>query len=107
MISFKKFFAVIAVCAAGSAAVAQDVAFDIINNSDSTVYYIYTSPSNSNSWREDVLAADQVISPGYQLTVFIYDGSNQCAYDIKFEFDDGSVMTDNIDVCDLLSYTIN
>jgi hypothetical protein len=107
MISFKNFFAAAAVCVAGSAVVAQDVAFDLINNSDSTVYYVYTSPSNSNSWREDVLADDQVISPGYQVTVYIYDGSDQCAYDIKFEFDDGSVMTDEIDVCELQSYTIN
>jgi hypothetical protein len=52
---FKDFFAAAAVIAAGSAAVAQDVVFDIINHSDSTVYYVYTSPSNSNSWREDVL----------------------------------------------------
>jgi hypothetical protein len=107
MISFKNFYAAAAVCAAGSAAMAQDVAFDIINHSNSTVYYVHTSPSNSNSWREDVLAADQVILPDYQVTVFIYDGSNQCDYDIKFEFDDGSVMTDEIDVCELQSYTIN
>ena len=100
---FKDFFAAAAVIAAGSAAVAQDVVFDIINHSDSTVYYVYTSPSNSNSWREDVLADDQVISPGYQVTVFIYDGSNQCTGDIKFEFDDGSVITDEIYVCELQS----
>jgi hypothetical protein len=41
------------------------------------------------------------------VTVFIYDGSNQCTSDIKFEFDDGSVITDEIYVCELQSYTIN
>ena len=41
------------------------------------------------------------------MTVFIYDGSNQCTGDIKFEFDDGSVITDEIYVCELQSYTIN
>ncbi|WP_144055484.1 hypothetical protein [Octadecabacter antarcticus] len=102
----KNVVAAAAVCVAGSAAVAQDIAYELNNNSGYTVMYVYTSPSNADYWGDDILGA-QVLASGYMTTVYIHDDSDQCDYDIKFVFDDGDELTDQIDICDLGSYTIN
>lgn len=87
-------------------AVAEDLQFELINNSAFTVVQFYTSPSNTDDWREDVLGAE-VVAPGESGTVTVTDGSDQCAYDIRVVLDDGSELTDAVNMCDMGSYTIN
>ena len=87
-------------------AFAEDLQFELINNSGYTIVQFYTSPSNMDDWREDVLGAE-VVAPGESGTVTVTDGSDQCAYDIRVVLDDGSEISDAVNMCDMGSYTIN
>ena len=92
--------------ACAAPAFAEDLQFDLINNSGYTVVQFYTSPSNMGDWREDVLGAE-VVAPGESGTVTVTDGSDQCVYDIRVVLDDGNELTDTVNMCDMGSYTIN
>jgi hypothetical protein len=92
----------------GAAAVhAEDVEFTLINDSSYSLHYFYTTPSNEDSWGEDLLGETGTLEPGYQGTVFIGDGSDQCVYDFRFETAEGHVLeVPEIDICELSSYTL-
>jgi hypothetical protein len=95
----------VAVLVTASAAMAQDVAYELTNVSGFTVMEVFTSPANAGDWGDDILGAN-VLESGTTSTVYIMDNSDQCEYDILFVFNDGDEMSDQIDICDLASYTI-
>lgn len=107
----KKAFAIAALMAAAAVATpaaAQNVEFTLTNASSYTVTYFYASPSNEQAWGEDLLAAVGVLESGYQGTVFIGDGSDQCLYDFRFETAEGPELeVFEVDICELNSYTLN
>ena len=86
-------------------AAAADVNYELINDSSLVVMYFQTSPSAEPSWGDDILGAE-VLAPGESATVTIFDGSEICAFDVKFTFDDGQELVDQVDVCDMASYTL-
>ncbi|QYO76867.1 hypothetical protein [Devosia salina] len=89
-------------------AAAQTVEFTVINNSSYDLHYFYTTPSNQDSWGEDLLGETGILAAGYQATATIGDGSDQCLYDFKFVMDNGAELIEpQIDICSLNSYTIN
>lgn len=93
--------------AAAAPAMAQDVEFTLINNSSHSLHYFYTTPSSENSWGEDLLGETGTLEAGYQGTVFIGDGSDQCLYDFRFETGEGHVLeVAEVDICALDSYTL-
>lgn len=79
--------------------------FELINTSGYTLMEFYASPSDVGSWEADILGAN-VLPSGSSGVVTIADGQTQCAYDIRMVFDDGSDLTDAVNICDLGSYTI-
>ena len=85
--------------------VAQDMQFELTNTSGYTLMEFYASPSDVGSWEADILGAN-VLPSGSSGVVTIADGQTQCAYDIRMVFDDGSDLTDAVNICDLGSYTI-
>lgn len=88
-------------------AAAQTVEFTLINNSARDLHYFYTSPSNDNNWGSDLLGEDGTLESGYQGTVTIGDGSDQCEYDFKFVMDDSAeTVISGVDICSLNEYTI-
>jgi hypothetical protein len=100
--------AALALVAGIAPAAAQTVEFTVINNSSYDLHYFYTTPSNENTWGEDLLGDTGVLSAGYQATATIGDGSDQCLYDFKFVMDGGAELIEPaIDICTLNSYTIN
>ncbi len=101
--------AVAAACAATFAfapiAQAQDLVFELWNDSSETLTEFYVSPSDSNSWGADLLGAD-VVYPGEGGDVVITDGLTTCSYDILGVFADGLELEDyGINLCDLGEYT--
>jgi hypothetical protein len=99
--------AALALVASAAPAAAQTVEFTIINNSSVDLYYFYASPSNEDSWGEDLLAEMGVLEAGYQATAVIGDGSDQCLYDFLFEGENGEELTAaGVDICTLESYTL-
>jgi len=107
MLTMKQtFWAALATAAMAAPAFAQDIAYELYNESGYTLMEFYTSPMNDNNWGGDILGAD-VVPSGTGGVVTITDGSNQCAYDIRMVFDDGTETLDSVDICELGSYTIN
>ncbi len=60
--------------------------FEVVNNSDDAIYYLYIALSDAATWGEDWLG-DQVIEPGAS---FVVDGVPRGTYDIKAAEDDDS-----------------
>lgn len=88
-------------------ALAEDLYFEVINNSSLDVDYFYASPSNMQDWGPDLLGPNNKLYAYTQGTATIADGSDQCLYDFKYVMSDGEVYyEDKIDVCALGSYTI-
>ncbi|WP_375280736.1 hypothetical protein [Pseudooctadecabacter sp.] len=71
----------------------------IVNNTGRTIWRFYGSPTNVNSWEEDILGAD-ILPAGQRVNVNFADGRSVCSYDMKAEFQDGtSIVKNNINVC--------
>jgi len=105
----KKFLMRVATSAAvifvAGAALAQDLAFDLNNHTSMTLMEFYTSPVSSSHWGHDLLGSD-VVESGGGGTVTITDGASVCDYDMRFVFDDGSEVTDTVNICNMHSYTL-
>lgn len=86
-------------------AMADDVQYELVNQTGLTVMEFYTSPASQEQWGDDILGA-QVIAAGDSGTVTIADGSDQCSYDLLFVFEDGQEFQDSANVCDMASYTL-
>ena len=84
---------------------AADVAYELINNSDLTLVYFYTSPVSDPNWSDDFLG-ENVLAPGESGTVTLFDADTTCDFDVKFVFDDGQELTDEVNVCEMASYTL-
>ena len=97
----------LALLAGAVPAAAQNVEFTLINNSSQSLHYFYTAPSNTSEWGDDLLGPDGTLEAGYQGTVFIGDGSDQCLYDFRFETGEGALLeVFEVDICELESYTL-
>lgn len=86
-------------------ALAQDLTFELINASGYDLVQFYTSPVDVGDWEEDVFGTG-VLPSGNSVEVTIADGRTQCSYDLRFVFDDGDVIEDSADLCEMGSYTI-
>ena len=97
--------ALLASVAFAAPAFAEDIQYQIINNSALTLMEFYTSPADTGTWNEDILGSN-VLASGQSGTVNITDGSDQCVYDLRFVMEDGQELTDQVDICSLASYTL-
>ena len=79
-------------------ALAQDVQYELVNNSDLTLMEFYSSPVTVPDWGNDILGAS-VVRPGASGIVLIPDGGSYCQYDLQFVMEDGSVMEGQADIC--------
>jgi hypothetical protein len=96
----------IAIVAVGmaSTALAQDLQFTIVNDSDYTIVEVAVSPAELETW--ETLGMD-ALEEGYVGNVLIANGSAQCRYDMRMVFDDGEVLQDTVNMCEMGTYTIN
>lgn len=88
-----------------TAALAQSASIDFFNNSGSTVYRLYMSPTNTGSWETDLLGSS-VLYPGQTLSVTRANMS-VCTYDVLIEWENGYQETDVFDLCTYGRYIIN
>ena len=84
---------------------AQDIEYLLTNNTSSTLLEFYTSPVDVDVWENDLLS-DSDLNPGESAAVLIGDGRSQCDYDVYFVFEDGSEVTDTVNICELGSYEL-
>lgn len=105
MLRFGSALALIAFVGISTPAIADDLEFVLINSSGFTLVEFYTSPADVGSWEEDILGND-VLDSGYSLKITVADGRTQCIYDMLMIFEDGDRLEDQVDMCDMGSYTI-
>jgi hypothetical protein len=86
-------------------ALAEDLLFDLINNSSVTLQEMYASPVGDDSWGEDILGQD-VLNSGEVATVTIADGEEVCEYDLRFVADTGAELSGSADLCAMGSFTL-
>ena len=99
--------AALALVAGVAPAMAQNIEFTLINNSSQALHYFYAAPSNTDEWGDDLLGDTGTLEAGYQATTYIYDGSDQCLYDFRFETAEGAELEAfEVDICTLNSYTL-
>ena len=90
----------------GAPLAAQDLEFELRNRSSYTVMEFYASPDDVGEWEQDILGAD-VLASGESMRITIADARSQCAYDLRFVFEDGDVVErGSVDLCQTGSYTL-
>lgn len=94
------------VAALAAPALAEDLVFDLINNSSYALQELYVSPAAADEWGDDVLGVD-ILAAGEQGTVTIADGETTCAYDLRFVTDTGNEVTGSVDLCETHTFTLN
>ncbi|PZO59963.1 MAG: hypothetical protein DCF15_02665 [Phormidesmis priestleyi] len=66
--------------------------------------YFYASPSDIDSWEDDILG-DSVLYSGDSIRINIADDRQNCLYDFRAVFEDGSESTRyEVNICDLSRY---
>ena len=88
-------------------ALAEDMAYQVVNNSSSTLVGFYTSPVSDPNWSDNLVTGENKLAAGETGPVTLPDGSDECDYDVKFDFEDGSELTDEVNVCDVATYTLS
>jgi hypothetical protein len=99
-------FALISTTALSAPALAEDLVFELINNSSVNLQQLYVSPSATDTWGEDILGVE-ILAAGETGTVTIADGLTTCAYDLRFVTDTGNEVTSSQDLCALATFTLN
>ena len=84
---------------------AQDVEYELVNRSGLTLMEFFTSAADEEAWGDDLLGAN-VLASEESGTITIADGGDQCDYDLRFLFEDGSEFVDRVNICDTESYTL-
>lgn len=97
------FATALALCAAPAMAADQD--FTVINHSGHTIKNFYVSLASHDTWEEDVLG-DGVLADGASTKIMFHGySSEQCKWDVKAVYDDGSDSIDhNVDLCSTESF---
>lgn len=75
------------------------------NRSGMTLYSLHASPTTNTSWENDLLG-NRVLNNGQYFDLTIRNVSN-CNYDMRMEFTNGQVLTDQVNVCSIGTYNIN
>jgi hypothetical protein len=75
------------------------------NQSSDPIREFYASPSDVESWEDDILGSD-ILGVGEAARVTIADGREQCEYDVRLVFESGDVLEDTADLCETGSYTV-
>lgn len=89
-----------------SAGTTEPVHFTIDNATDSTMTALHLSTPSTNSWEEDILGVD-VVAGGDSVDVTIDDDLEDCNYDMRADFDDGThIDVRNVNFCELEGETI-
>jgi hypothetical protein len=80
----------------------------VANRGRQNVTYFWASACSDTNWGGDRLGTREVIPYGYQRTFDLYDGTDNCCFDLRVRFANGQQDTArNIDVCRVRSWTVS
>ncbi|MBF0273829.1 MAG: hypothetical protein HQK84_01205 [Nitrospinae bacterium] len=84
----------------------EDLVFNLINKTSAKIVALQVSTISTRNWEENILAGD-FLNPGETMEITIADGNKTCSYDILVTFSDNETVEEqNIDLCELGSYTV-
>ena len=98
----KKWLIIFALICSSASLWAFDGYIDITNNTGFTIYYVYISPQDADSWGEDLMDKDAVLEDGETLRFSVSD-EHTSIFDIKIEDTDGDYYT--MEAVDLATVT--
>ena len=100
-----KFLVAAALIASISAAAsAADRRLTVVNATANTMTRLYASPASVTPVDEDMLG-DTILKPGQSAQLVIGGGSGDAySFNLKASFDDDSVRTRKVDVCEVRTY---
>ena len=90
---------------AAAPALAEDLVFDLTNNSSANLQEFYVSAPDTDEWGDDILGRD-VLAVDEAASVTIPDGSETCTFDMRFVMDSGNIIEGSADLCTTNSFTI-
>jgi hypothetical protein len=85
---------------------AQDLVFNLVNDSTHTIVEMYVSPAGEEEWGENILTVDSV-EPGVSGDVTIADGLEDCEYDLNFVTDEGIEVDSAQNLCEIATFTLS
>lgn len=89
------------VAPAASAQVTEPVTFTLHNESEHDLISLYISVTSTDEWEEDIFG-DGILESGDSVDVTIDDDLEDCEYDLKAEFSDGTeLLVGSADFCEL------
>ncbi len=99
-------FAALVTALSATPALAEDLVFTLVNDSSHMIVEMYVSPVGEDEWGENILMVDGV-EPGVSGDVTIADGLDVCDYDLRFVTDQGDEATQQQNLCDIGTFTVN
>jgi hypothetical protein len=98
--------AVMAFAMGASAQTTEPVHFSIDNDTDNAMTALHLSVPSTDSWEEDILGVD-VVEGGESVDITIDDDLEDCEYDMRADFDDGThIDVRGVNFCELEGETI-
>jgi hypothetical protein len=91
---------------AATPAVAEDLVFNLVNESAHTIVEMYVSPVGEDQWGDNILMVEAV-EPGVSGDVTIADGLDVCDYDLRFVTAEGAEATKAQNLCEIATFTVN
>lgn len=88
-----------ALCATPALAARQD--FTVVNSSGHVIVTLNVSPSRSNRWGPDILGSE-VLANGEEASVSFDNDEDQCLFDIRVTYDDGTANDERgVNLCEV------
>ncbi len=83
----------------------DDADYTISNHTGMTIDAIFVSPSNENSWGEDIME-DDTLADGEDCGIKFHEDAEECEWDIKIVDEEGDEhIVEGIDMCEDHSIT--
>ncbi|OYU19479.1 MAG: hypothetical protein CFE34_05170 [Rhodobacteraceae bacterium PARR1] len=99
-------FAALALSLSAVPALAQDLQFELINESSITLANLFVSPVSVDEWGNDIMAGT-VLAPGESGLITVPGGMSVCEFDMRFVADNGNEVTGSADLCAMTSFTLS
>jgi hypothetical protein len=84
---------------------AEDLVFQLVNDSSHSITEMYVSPVGEDQWGENILTVDAV-DPGVSGDVTIADGMDVCDYDLRFVTAEGGEAEQTQNLCEIATFTV-
>jgi hypothetical protein len=101
-----RLYAVAALVLMVTPAMAQDVSYQVINDTSLALLEFHTDPASTGDMTDNDRLGAESLRAGEAATITIDDGSGECLYVFRIVLEDGVERVDTHDICATSSYTV-